>query len=254
MKQLALVACMVALASSDAYAETISRIEKNRVTVSDAQGMKEGMSVEFLDSDLKVQAKGVVEKVSSQGNTAVIRVTSGQAKENYVIEKKAGSEPKASEPVASAKHGDLTEEEREILDRGEIDQTAYIVGGILGTWPLGLGIGHAIQGRYPKPGLIFTLGELAAAGLIVVGIAERCTYSYSSLGSLTCDGDEGLYTVGVIALVGLRLWEIIDLWAVPPSHNRRVRELKARTGQASLEPTLIPVRSGNVALGLQYRF
>ena len=61
---------------------------------------------------------------------------------------------------AQKKGINLTEKDQEILEIGEISQTRYIIGGILGTYPIGLGVGHAVQGRWSQMGWIFTAGEL----------------------------------------------------------------------------------------------
>lgn len=61
---------------------------------------------------------------------------------------------------AKKKGIDLTDKDKEILEIGEISTVSYVVGGVLGTYPVGLGIGHAIQGRWSQKGWIFTAGEL----------------------------------------------------------------------------------------------
>jgi hypothetical protein len=63
--------------------------------------------------------------------------------------------------VCSATAGaqtELSEEEREILERGEYSTGEWVGGGIVG-YLAGFGIGQALQGRRSDIGWVFTLGE-----------------------------------------------------------------------------------------------
>jgi hypothetical protein len=145
----------------------------------------------------------------------------------------------------------LTEDERWILDRGEISSGAYIAGGILGTYPLGLGIGHAIQGRYSRNGYIFTLTQVGAIGIMTAGVLnciEKNLATPFSNGISSCNN--ALTTIGAVAYVGVRIWEIIDLWSYPPDHNRRYRSLKERSSPASVQGWILPA-SLDKTLGIQ---
>ncbi len=75
------------------------------------------------------------------------------------------------------------------------------LGGVLGTYPLGLGIGHAIQGRYLSKGYIFTIGELASVAVITAGLSD-CTIDLFTDNS-TCNS--GLISLGFGALFGFRI-------------------------------------------------
>jgi len=153
----------------------------------------------------------------------------------------------------------LSEDDRELLARGEIDgtQTALGVGGAVF---IGLGVGQAIEGRWSDTGWIFTFGEPAAMVVAVVGLAS----------SFSCDGGpnqshcgnqhsaEALAIGGLIGLVGLRVWEIGDSYFGPMRRNDRVRDLRLRLGyglppMVRLTPFAAPVRDGAVA-GLSLRF
>jgi hypothetical protein len=236
-------------------AQTIQKVGNDRVTISEAQSLKKGDQVHFLDSSLETKAKGVVEKTSAQGNTVIVQVTEGTVLPSYSIEKSTETKPVATPKVVET--AALSEEERKILDRGPIGTTAYVLGGVLGTYPFGLGIGHAIQGRYSDKGLIFTVGELASVGVILIGVADSCSsinYSASS-SSLNCNGSTTLLALGLGAYIGLRVWEIIDLWAGPPEHNRRFEQISARDHkpQSRLLPVIIP-SSDQLVMGLQFRY
>jgi hypothetical protein len=153
-----------------------------------------------------------------------------------------------SEPKAQITYSALSEKERDILQRGEITDTRYIVGGILGTYPLGFGIGHAIQGRYSDTGWIFTVGEMGSLAVMMAGVGD-CWSSGKSCSS------GGLMFLGLLGYAGFKVWEIADLWAGPPEHNRRYRELKNRLGESSItfKPAFVPLADGGM-LGLGVTF
>ena len=147
----------------------------------------------------------------------------------------------------------LTPEERELLARGEITPGVHIVGGLVGTM-FGFGTGQAVQGRFGDTGWIFLVGE--AGSILVIAAA------LSSCGIHSCDDQAGWIVAGAIGLVGFRLWELIDVWAGPASHNRRVQHARARAYGgypapyygAYLAPTMSDGGiSGGVA-GLSLRF
>lgn len=127
---------------------------------------------------------------------------------------------------APAQPVQVTPDEYELLQRGEISQGQYIGGGILGSW-MGFGTGHAVQERWTDKGWIFTVGESIGFGFMMAGMISCLDHAYDYDQSER-DCREGYFWGGFIALVGLRIWEIVDVWAYPPVHNRKVRELRAR--------------------------
>lgn len=156
----------------------------------------------------------------------------------------------------------LTPEEREILARGEISTTAYVAGGVVGTF-VGLGIGNAIQGRYMPYGLVFTLGEIGSASLYAWGVADCLEQDLNGvITRSTVHCHDGALVVGAIGLVGFRVWEIIDNWAAPPLHNDRYRDLKRRVDgapSAHVEWLILPAiaeerKLDGAALGMQIKF
>jgi hypothetical protein len=253
MKNMAALFCaLIMFWGFNSLAQVIVKVNGDKVTISgNFSDLKKGQAVNFLDSSMAVKAKGTIENVSPQGKMAVVQVNSGEVSKDDSFEME--SEEKKIENKKSSKAQHLTPEEQEILDRGEIGTTAYVLGGVLGTWPLGFGIGHAIQGRYLEKGWIFTVGEVGSLGLMIAGI-QNCTYEYSFYGywSGACQNN-GLLTLGVIGFVGFRIWEIVDLWAAPPEINRRYRALKERTSGTSWSPIIAPTND-TVIYGFQYRF
>lgn len=130
----------------------------------------------------------------------------------------------------------LTAEEHELLLDGEISDGAHVGGGVAAIF-VGFGVGQAIQGRWSERGWIFTLGEGASVAAIIAGavsIADDCIDSSDS----NCDNSSGtgLLVGGLLGYTAFRIWDIVDAFAGPPEHNRRVRALKYRLG--------IPVRVG----------
>lgn len=123
-------------------------------------------------------------------------------------------------PVAQLQ---LTVEQQHLLDEGEISIGKYLTGGVLSTF-IGFGVGHAVQGRWKSRGWMFTVGESVAVAVSLYGAARCCGPA----------GHKEEYAVvgGLAALIGLRIWQTVDAWVVPPAHNRKVRALRTRLGLA----------------------
>lgn len=239
--------------SLQASAQTVSKVTNNEALVDVGSAtLNVGDSVDFLDNNLSSVAKGKVSKVSSGGKKALVQITSGHATAGMTLEKSTAptsAEKSSSESPQKFNLSNLSEDDRRILERGEISTTRYVVGGVLGTYPLGFGIGHAIQERYSDRGWIFTVGELGSIVVAAAGMGD-CVTNWSSSGS--CNG--GLFFLGIFSFVGFRIWEIIDLWAVPPELNERYRELKHRMGDnITFRPVFVPQANGGF-LGLQMTF
>lgn len=172
----------------------------------------------------------------------------------FVIALTAQADPLVYE--AKEKGIDLTEKDREVLEIGHINDTKYIVGGILGTYPLGFGIGHVVQGRWTEQGWIFTAGEGASLAAILVGVSG-CLRD-SDFDTDHCSGFNSTLVIGgVLGFIGFRIWEIVDVWATPPSQNRKYEELKkyiqngkAKDVKTSLD--LIPIFDPYLGNGLAF--
>lgn len=161
--------------------------------------------------------------------------------------------PSAAQPGASPTRGpgpqnpvELTPEEHELLAEGEIDSVRHIGGGIV-AYAFGFGIGQAVQGRYTDTGYIFTIGEAGSAGAFIVGI-EPCVD----------DDNCTLLIVGAVSLIGFRIWEVVDAFAGPARHNRRVRAVRRKAGQQQLpnwSGVIAPTSDGHgLAAGLTWRY
>lgn len=122
--------------------------------------------------------------------------------------------------------GTLTKEDYETLEVGYISTTQYVVGGILGTYP-GLGIGHAVQGRWKRDGWKFTAGQLGSVLVLALGFGQCVDDAFFAE---DCDGTaSALISVGVAGIVGFRIWEIIDVWATRGSQNNRFKQIYYKT-------------------------
>jgi hypothetical protein len=143
----------------------------------------------------------------------------------------------------------LTPDEQRLLAEGEISP-GEIVGGVVGTWVLGFGLGHAIQGRWSDRGWVFTLGESASLILLFVGLAQSSGESGDS-------GDVSIAT-GAIGWGVFRIWSIFDAAIGPSSHNSKVRDVKRRIGlpvdARRIIPYVAPGRERGGVAGLTFRF
>jgi hypothetical protein len=136
-------------------------------------------------------------------------------------------QPYAYQPQAQVQ---LSAEDAEIWNRGPINEGAHIGGGLVALF-FGFGIGQAVQGRYGDTGWIFTVGELGSGALMIYGITQLIDdcfeYDYE------CDDNDrgrgtGPLIVGALALTGFRIWEVVDAFAGPASHNRRYKNIQMR--------------------------
>ncbi|HEX7839813.1 MAG TPA: hypothetical protein VF469_20195 [Kofleriaceae bacterium] len=147
----------------------------------------------------------------------------------------------------------LSADDQALLQQGEISDGRYIGGGIASLF-FGWGIGQAIQGRYSDTGKIFTIGEAGTLTAVVVGAIG----TIDSEG--TNSGSNALLIGGLIGFAGFRVWEIVDAFTGPPSHNAQVRQLRMRLGlspvYARVKPYIAPSmsRTGISTAGLTFRF
>jgi hypothetical protein len=152
----------------------------------------------------------------------------------------------------------LSSEDMELIQDGEIGAGAHIAGGALALF-VGFGTGQLAEGRWTSRGWIFTLGDTASLVLIGYGLGKGASDCATAVEGETCGGSGlGLIAGGLIAYTGFRLWETIDAFVAPIGHNRRVRGAKLRAGMNpmySATPYVVPAQNGDGALGgLSLRF
>lgn len=145
----------------------------------------------------------------------------------------------------------LSEKDRKIIEMGEIKWGRYVLGGIVGTYPIGMGLGHVIQGRYRSRGWIFTVGELSSSFIIVVS-AFSCLH-----GCLDSSGPGLVRNIGLASYLSLRIWEAVDVWVAPAIHNRRYRQIKKKLDRSPGEDIslfIYPKEKEYIIVGLQIQF
>jgi hypothetical protein len=153
----------------------------------------------------------------------------------------------------------LTPDEHELLQRGEIGDGAH-VGGAIASLFFGFGIGQAVQGRYGDTGWIFTIGELASITALIVGVTQSVEDCFGVDSSCNDDRGEGLIIGGLVGLVAFRVWELVDAFGGPSKHNRKVRELRMRLGMPMpmytqrVVPYVNRTNDGGGTAGVVFRF
>ena len=90
-----------------------------------------------------------------------------------------------------------------------ISQGRYIGGGVASIF-LAFGIGHAIQGRWKERGWIHTAVQSGAFVTYIGSLMFMETF-YKNNSLL------GVLFGGYIVLVGIKVWEMVDVWMLPDS-------------------------------------
>lgn len=93
-----------------------------------------------------------------------------------------------------------------------ISQGRFIGGGVASVF-IGLGIGHAVQGRWKEKGWIHTVVQ----GGTVLAYIGSAMFTFTGVDESTVITGLGI-TMGLgIVLLGSRIWEMIDVWLLPDS-------------------------------------
>lgn len=152
-------------------------------------------------------------------------------------------------PTYSYRHSLLSEEDRDLLARGEIGEGEHIGGGLAGT-VVGFGLGHAIQGRFAERGWVFAASDAVATGMLIK-YAVECA---NTTGTETCDDHGDWLAGGMLIAIGFRIWQTADVWYGPSLHNDRVREVRWRAGAPPVGFHLGPAPGGGGTAGISVRF
>ena len=147
----------------------------------------------------------------------------------------------------------LSPNDKIIWKRGEINEKNYIGGAVLGTI-VGFGSGHSVQRRFWDRGSYFLVGEtIAIAAFETGGFFIFCGIGHSTHFDSGC---EAAINTSLAIFLGLKIWEIYDLWFIPPIENARYRELKNihKPSSVTVLPTLFPLGDNGIALGLLIGF
>jgi hypothetical protein len=148
----------------------------------------------------------------------------------------------------------LTDNDRRILENGEIRSFRRVAGNILAVYP-GFGIGHAVHGRYLHRGWIFTLGEVGSAAVIATSLSGCESATDGCFAAL----------IGFSGFIGFKVWEFVDSIVGPIRDNRQYRNLQSHF-RMSVEPgiTVLPLplvrsndygqRTAHMGIGLNWSF
>ena len=95
-----------------------------------------------------------------------------------------------------------------------MSRAQYVTGGVLGSI-FGLGIGHAVQGRYSERGWMFTAGDVTGILLLANANCFRGRNSNSQDRAERERSDcenTGQALSGASLIIGSRVLQILDLW------------------------------------------
>jgi len=134
--------------------------------------------------------------------------------------------------------------------RKEMSTARYAIGGIMGTFFFGAGMGHLIQGRYfDDGGWMHTAAQLTTITMSIYGfVAAGICYADFHC---SIDKSKGLAALGYLGLTfysASRLWEIISVWYINEDKYEIVSKPKAQQATYSLLPILS--NNGDVGLSL----
>jgi hypothetical protein len=140
-----------------------------------------------------------------------------------------------------------TPEDQRLLTRGEYTSGEHIGGGLAGTF-IGFGVGQFVQGR-SGTGAVILGGEVATLGLLVFGAANCSDVSPEE----SCA--RWAVIAGAVGFIGVRIWELVDVWLAPARHNQRVRAARMRAVTPWVAPTTGPTAGASGAtFGISMRF
>ena len=129
------------------------------------------------------------------------------------------------------------------------------IGGAFASMFLGLGIGHAIQGRWMDEGWFFTLGEGVTLGVILSSFLKGPTSNYSSFDiteRVLWEVHNWSAYISLALFVSLRVWASIDTWVLP-SHIKVAQESRFQ-----ITPLVVSNYSNSnylsLGLNMKYRF
>lgn len=146
-----------------------------------------------------------------------------------------------------------TPDENYLLNHGEMSTTRYLGGALVGSF-IGIGSGHAIQGRFFNKGLYFLSGEFVGILLLEPVPALVCGGLGKGVDFSKC---EPIQTAGLVIFLATKAWEIFDLWVIPPLENSEYRELIKKypdKKRVAFQPFIFPTSSNGLVAGLAMSF
>ena len=92
----------------------------------------------------------------------------------------------------------------------EVRLGKFIAGGVVGS-TVGLGIGHGIQGSYRDIGWVYTAGEATCLVMMIIPVL----HGFGGGNEKNIENLRPYITAATVGYVGLRIWEVIDVWTRP---------------------------------------
>jgi hypothetical protein len=119
---------------------------------------------------------------------------------------------------------------------------------------IGLGIGHNIIG-YGKVAEPFRYSQLGGLAAMLAGLALGFSGCDAPSLCTSNDAGEAMFVVGLVAYLGSRVWEFIDVLVRPFAHNAGVDKARRDSGiSEAASVNLVPVINGERrGLGLAIR-
>ena len=147
--------------------------------------------------------------------------------------------------------------ERDISSSGsnsmiEINREDYVTGGVLGTI-FGLGIGHAVQGRWSTRGWAYTLGGIGSYWAMINAMdSETCGYvddGYGTLEKVCTNANNSTTGLWALLFLVVRIGEIVDVWS--PS-SKKYKIVKNKKKYDFFVTPVLKNRYAGVTLGLSF--
>ena len=104
-----------------------------------------------------------------------------------------------------------------LSSKRRLSTSHYVTSGLIGSF-VGFGTGHLVQGRYWDKGWIFTLASASIVGSgALLAVAE---YNLIPLAT-------EIIAISILATsAGIKLWEVFDIWKLPPSYEVASKNLE----------------------------
>ena len=186
----------------------ILKIQNNKILATlgdlDADFVAEGDLFSIVSKDGRIVGRAKIIKFNN--NKVVLKFTGEAQKgykilsQDYVVPTNTSLNNADGQPASLSQDSIAYSNEHK---KTGISTGQYVTGGILGTL-IGLGVGHAIQERYTENGWLFTVSQLG---------------SVFSLGYFANQKNDLWTGLSALALIGFKIWELIDVWWLPSSHK-----------------------------------
>ena len=177
-------------------------------------------SISRIEDKFNVIGEGKVKKVK---NRKIILSSNQPAKQmskgNKVFLINKSEELTGKDEFSKKRNKDVLnfDEKNTKTSKRRISTSHYVASGLI-TLGFGFGTGHLVQGRYWDKGWIFTLAFTSIFGSVaLLGITEH---------NLTPQTVDIIGASLLATTIGLRVWEIFDIWKLPPNYKLASKKLE----------------------------